>query len=104
MVGFGDALTPVAGDGPSLEDARRFALIFATIQDAVVVTDAHARVIDWNPGAERLFGFARAEMLGRNPADRDVGIVDASLDAEVRAITLRDGRWEGELPFTRRDG
>src|SRR5687768_15946544 len=104
MVGFGDALTPVAGDGPSLEDARRFALIFATIQDAVVVTDAHARVIDWNPGAERLFGFARAEMLGRNPADRDVGIVDAALDAEVRAITLRDGRWEGELPFTRRDG
>jgi PAS domain S-box-containing protein len=104
MVGVGGTLTPITGDDSSFDDVRRFALIFATIQDAVVVTDAQARVIDWNLGAERLFGYTRAEMLGRNPADRDLGIIEPAADAEVRDITVRDGRWEGELPFTRRDG
>jgi two-component system cell cycle sensor histidine kinase/response regulator CckA len=101
----GDSLTPVTRDPALLlDDARRFALIFATIQDAVVVTDADARVIDWNPGAEQLFGYTRAEILGRNLSDADVGVIDAALDANVRATTLRAGRWEGELPFTRRNG
>jgi len=91
-------MTP-AGDSAARSDAARYlALVFDTVQDAVVAMDVHARVIDCNPAAERIFGYARSEMLGRNPAD--IGI----LDADARANALQTGRWEGEIPFTHRDG
>jgi len=85
-------------------DARRFALIFETIQDAVVVMDAESRIIDWNPGAERLFGYRRADVLGRTPSDDAIRIFDPQVDAQSRATAMRDGRWEGELPFRQPDG
>ncbi len=33
--------------------------------DAIVLLDERARIIEWNPGAEAVFGFPRAEVLGR---------------------------------------
>ncbi len=39
--------------------------ILATAPDAVVTADTRCRIQEWNPGAERLFGFTRAEMIGR---------------------------------------
>jgi PAS domain S-box-containing protein len=34
---------------------------------AYVLFDADFRIIDWNPTAERIFGYAREEMLGKGP-------------------------------------
>ncbi len=34
---------------------------------AVIETDAHFRVREWNPAAEHIFGYTRAEMLGKDP-------------------------------------
>ena len=90
--------TPNRDGVPRSDDARYLALVFETVPDAVVATDGSARIIDWNPAAERLFGYARSEMIGRDSAD--VGI----LDADARVSARREGRWEGEIPFTRRDG
>ena len=36
------------------DEARRQALLFDTLLDAVVITDLEGRIIDWNPAAERL--------------------------------------------------
>jgi PAS domain S-box-containing protein len=47
---------------------RREALataILDTALDAVISIDHHARVQEWNPAAQRLFGYAREEALGR---------------------------------------
>ncbi len=33
--------------------------------DAMIITDAQDRVIEWNPAAERMFRYTRAEALGR---------------------------------------
>lgn len=33
--------------------------------DAIVTTDNKHRVIEWNPGAERLFGYSRDEVIGK---------------------------------------
>jgi PAS domain S-box-containing protein len=37
--------------------------------DAIVTLDARHRVLDWNPGAEKIFGYTRAETIGRNLDD-----------------------------------
>lgn len=43
--------------------------IVRTALDAIVGMDADGRILEWNPAAERTFGFARDEALGRAMAD-----------------------------------
>jgi two-component system, cell cycle sensor histidine kinase and response regulator CckA len=83
---------------------RRQALTFETIHDAVVVADVEGKVVDWNPAAERTFGYTRAEMLGRSAeAFYPPGVAEAQHAAIAEGLA-RDGRWAGELRFRRKDG
>ncbi len=43
--------------------------IIASAWDAVVSMDANGRIVEWNPQAERLFGWPRSEALGRTVAE-----------------------------------
>ena len=86
-----------------LADPRHLALIFSIVEDAVVVADPDGCVTECNPAAERLFGFARGHWLG-GPTARGTPVVDAECELHARRVAIRDGRWDGELPFTRRDG
>jgi PAS domain S-box-containing protein len=56
-------------------DAVRLAAIVASSDDAIVSKDLNGIVQTWNAGAERIFGYAEAEMVGRSittiiPRDR----------------------------------
>lgn len=58
-------------DNPAPEpDARvdelRWRAIVRSAADGIIVIDARGRIEAFNPGAERLFGYARADVLGRN--------------------------------------
>jgi PAS domain S-box-containing protein len=50
--------------------------------DAIVTTDRDGRIIFWNPGAERIFGFAAGEAVGQ------------TLDLIIPE-NLRARHWEG---------
>ncbi len=55
---------------------RRFTAIIESSEDAILTKDLDAIITSWNPGAERLYGYTRAEALGRSvamlvPADRE---------------------------------
>jgi PAS domain S-box-containing protein len=69
----------------------------------VMVRGLDGRVAFWSSGMERLYGWARGQAVGRVSHDllrtefpRPLGEIEAEL--------LREGRWEGELRHTRRDG
>jgi PAS domain S-box-containing protein len=79
------------------------ALVFASVQDAAVVLDPDARVVELNPAADRLFGHVRGARLARAGNNGSVGIA-AGDDEAARRLALLDGRWEGELAFVGRDG
>jgi PAS domain-containing protein len=49
------------------EILRKQACIFENLYDGVILTDLEGRIIDWNPAAERIFGYAKAEVLGKTP-------------------------------------
>jgi len=78
-------------------------LVFATVRDAAVVFDADGRIADLNPAAERLFGAAAGQWLGRSTDDQTPGLNAADDDAG-RLRALHDGRWEGEIGFITLDG
>jgi len=53
-----------AQEASQLGEARKGAML-ATALDAIVSIDHEGKVQEWNPAAERMFGYARADALGR---------------------------------------
>jgi PAS domain S-box-containing protein len=56
-------------------DVRRLAAIVESSDDAIIGITLEGIVTDWNPGAERMLGYSRSEMIGQSisriiPPDR----------------------------------
>jgi two-component system cell cycle sensor histidine kinase/response regulator CckA len=50
-----------------VEERRRYLeRVLGAAPDAIVTLDAQWRIAEWNPGAERLFGYSREEAIGRD--------------------------------------
>jgi PAS domain S-box-containing protein len=70
-------------------------------QDAIVVTDLDGRIISWNKGAERVYGWQRIEATGRFIGD--LIYINAQKFQETNLAVLKDGEWAGELCHLNRD-
>jgi len=62
--------------GTQRRDARRIALsearktaILATALDCIITIDHRGHIVEFNPAAERTFGYSRADALGRDTGD-----------------------------------
>ena len=51
---------------PSRVDELRWRSIVRSAADAIIVIDAQGRIEAFNPGAERLFGYSGADVVGKN--------------------------------------
>ncbi|MGC4000879.1 MAG: PAS domain S-box protein [Anaeromyxobacter sp.] len=69
----------------------------------VLVRDLEDRIIAWNEGSRRLYGFTKDQALGRASHALLCTRPPAPL-SELRRTLERDGRWEGELRQLRADG
>src|SRR5213596_1235241 len=63
-------------------DSDVMSAIVATALDAIITMDHHGNVVEFNPSAERIFGYTRAEAVGRPLATL---IIPPLLRAEHRA-------------------
>jgi PAS domain S-box-containing protein len=73
------------------EEARRqLANIVESSDDAIISEDLSARVVSWNPGAERLFGYSAEEMIDKSIT----AIIPAHLHGEEPRILERIQRGE----------
>jgi len=48
------------------ESEERFRTLFESSRDAILMMDPEGKVSYWNPAAERIFGYASVEAIGRN--------------------------------------
>ena len=71
--------------------------------DPIIVRDAEDRIIYWNQGAERLYGWSKDEALGQRPNTLLQTVFPMPLD-EVAAEFQKSGRWNDEVIHTKRDG
>jgi len=82
---------------------REQANLLELTHDAIFVRNMNDIVTYWNRGAEVLYGWRREEAIGRSFTDLLQTRFPASQEA-IRKALLNDGRWEGELIHTAKDG
>ena len=71
--------------------------------DAIIVTDLDRRVIFWNRGAEKLYGWTAAEAMGRASPDLFGPDNALALAGPLQAVG-QTGEWRGELRLYNRQG
>jgi PAS domain S-box-containing protein len=94
-----------ADEARQRSESRLRAILDSATDYAIVTAGLDGRITSWNPGAERLFGYAEAEIVGEDarrlftPEDRDADVPEAEM-----ARTLATGRGGGERWHLRKDG
>src|ERR671913_773087 len=88
------------------QSEQRFERLVESAKDyAIFMTDADGRVSTWNEGAQRLFGYGEAEIVGEDasllftPEDRESGAPERELEK-----ARNEGRAEDERWHVRKDG
>lgn len=77
------------------ERIRQQASLLDKAQDAIVVCDLNYNILFWNKGAERIYGWTLAEVLGRSIAD--VLFVEGEAElSELRKISATRDEWRSE--------
>ncbi len=84
------------------EQIREQAVLLDKAHDAVAVRDLNQRLIYWNKGAERLYGWTAEEAIGRN-AD-EILYKGSSRPIEAEKTILEKAEWIGELLQVAKDG
>lgn len=84
------------------EMMREQAQLLNQANDAIYVRSFDGVVSYWNEGAERLYGWSRAEAIGRQISD--LNVEEAMNAADVNCRLLKDGNWIGERRQVTRGG
>jgi len=79
------------------------AQILDAANEAVYITDLTDRITYWNHGAERSYGWTRAEALGKNPHALLHTVFPLPFP-QLQEELFRQGFWRGELVHSRKDG
>jgi PAS domain S-box-containing protein len=91
----------------TLQDTeRRFSLLVAAVTDyAIFMLNPSGHVVNWNPGAQRIKGYSREEIIGQHfsifytPED-----IRDKIPEKALATAARTGKFETERWRVRKDG
>ena len=78
--------------------------VLNNINDAVIYTDLEHRVAYFNKSAEKIYGVATSEIMGRSLNDViSYEYVDDTKE-NAEQVIFKNGTWEGKIIYTRKDG
>ncbi|MBT3361723.1 MAG: PAS domain S-box protein [Rhodospirillales bacterium] len=86
------------------QNLRQHAIIWEQMSDAVVVHDAEGRILDCNPGAERVFGYAKEEFVGEFSDIFVKEDVPGTRRHEIKEAIKKNGFHSDHTRFIRKDG
>src|SRR5688572_3016668 len=85
------------------QQIREQAELLDQAQDAILVRDLDQKILYWNKGAEKIYGWTAEEVIGKNAEELLFKDRFGQLNAAREAI-LQYGEWKGDMHQTRRDG
>jgi PAS domain S-box-containing protein len=85
------------------ERIRQQASLLDQAQDAILVCDLEFRIIYWNKSAERIYGWAAAEVFGKNICDVLCESDQTQIDEAKDAFKLSN-EWHSQCTHIIRDG
>jgi PAS domain S-box-containing protein len=96
-------LRDVTRDKRTEEALHRQAMLIELSYEPIFVWDLEAGIVMWNRGCEQLYGFPKADAIGRVSHALLQTVFPESF-AQYHTSLLRHRQWSGELRHTTRDG
>jgi len=78
--------------------------ILDSLGSAIIATDLEGRVVEWNRGAEEIYGWTAEEALGRDVVELTPSPEARQRAGEIMAALSRGESWTGFFHLQRRDG
>ena len=85
-------------------ELRRAAIVFASTQEGIIVTDPKGRIEMVNPAFEDITGYSKTDVIGTNVGKPESGRHGFEFYAHVVREIGERGHWQGEVSNTRKDG
>ena len=85
-------------------DLLRFSGVTLHTVNPIQITDANGKIIFVNPAYERVSGYSKEELIGRNPNLLKSGMHDKEFWSKIWSRILSGREWVGQLQNRRKDG
>jgi len=81
-------------------------ILESSTEYSVIGKDLDGKILLWNEGARRLYGYEPEEVVGKSNSSilHTSEDVAAGKHREIMTVALRDGKWEGTLGRIRKNG
>ena len=103
-----DVLVLIAKDITEQEkkelDLLRFSEVMQHTMSPIQITDSQGKIIFVNPAFERVSGYTKEELLGKNPNILNSGMRDEKYWAQVWNNILKGKEWVGQIQNRRKNG
>jgi diguanylate cyclase (GGDEF)-like protein/PAS domain S-box-containing protein len=83
---------------------RLWATVFKSIDEGVIIIDPVGHIQAVNPALCRMTGWTAEELVGHSMAKLESSELPPETYLALRQALESEGRWQGELPQTRKDG
>ena len=83
------------------EQLAEQAAVLDKARDAIAIRDLEGNILFWNKGAERLYGWTREEILGRNITQ--IIYPNTGVFEEANCQVVKHGEWAGEVQHFTKD-
>jgi diguanylate cyclase (GGDEF)-like protein/PAS domain S-box-containing protein len=91
-------------DLKSTEHLRLSSFVFEHTVEAIMITDKHNRIITVNKALERIMGYSKKLLIGRDPVVFSSSKQDAHYYRHIWKDLIQFGHWKGEVFNRRKNG
>jgi PAS domain S-box-containing protein len=100
---LGERKEPQSSEPQSVTRLQQLEDIFELVNDSIMTRSMEGRISFWNHSAEELYGWRKEEVIGKVSHDLLKTQFPKPLE-EIESELVRNGRWEGKLVHTTREG
>ena len=97
-------ITDISERKATQERLTLFRRVFDASSQCIVISDAKSRGLYQNRAHQQAMGYSDQEIIGKPFAHALTDKVAVSKWAEVKQAIAKEGAWEGQVPFRRKDG